>query len=65
DRATREAAPELAQAVVAAARERGLLLLTAGTFGNVIRFLAPLLIDDATLEKALVALRGAFEAALG
>ena len=64
DRATREAAPELAQAVVAAARERGLLLLTAGTFGNVVRFLAPLLIDDATLEKALAALRGAFEAAL-
>lgn len=64
DRGTREPAPEMAQAVVAAARERGLLLLTAGTFGNVIRFLAPLLIDDATLERALVALRGAFEEVL-
>ena len=64
DRGSREPAPELAQAVVAAARERGLLLLTAGTYSNVIRFLAPLLIDDATLENALGALRGAFSEAL-
>lgn len=64
DRASREPAPELAQAVVAAARDRGLLLLTAGMFGNVIRFLAPLQLDDATLERALGALRGAFSEAL-
>ena len=64
DRASREPAPELAQAIVVAARERGLLLLTAGAFGNVIRFLAPLLIDDAALQRALKALRGAFEEVL-
>lgn len=64
DLASREPAPELAQAVVAAARDRGLLLLTAGMFGNVIRFLAPLQLDDATLERALGALRGAFSEAL-
>lgn len=64
DRSSRAPAPELAQAVVAAARDRGLLLLTAGMYGNVIRFLAPLLIDDATLEEAVVALRGALGAAL-
>lgn len=64
DRASREPAPELAQAIVVAARERGLLLLTAGAFGNVIRFLAPLLIDDAALQRALKALRGAFEVVL-
>lgn len=63
-RASREPAPELAQAIVVAARERGLLLLTAGAFGNVIRFLAPLLIDDAALQRALKALRGAFEEVL-
>ncbi len=64
DRRTRVPAPELAQAVVTAARERGLLLMTAGAYNNVVRFLTPLVIDDATLERALVALRGAFETAL-
>ena len=62
DRGTRRPASDLAQAVVAAARERGLLLLTAGMHGNVIRFLAPLLIDDADLDPALDALHQAFAA---
>ncbi|GAA3450271.1 4-aminobutyrate--2-oxoglutarate transaminase [Dactylosporangium matsuzakiense] len=35
------------------AHEAGLLLLTCGTYGNVIRFLPPLVIDDATLHTAL------------
>jgi 4-aminobutyrate aminotransferase/(S)-3-amino-2-methylpropionate transaminase len=39
-------------AVIDAARERGLLLLKAGS-GNVIRFLVPLVIDDAELEHGL------------
>jgi 4-aminobutyrate aminotransferase/(S)-3-amino-2-methylpropionate transaminase len=38
--------------LVAAARERGLLLLTAGA-GNVIRILVPLVIDDRELDEAL------------
>ncbi len=64
DRATRRPAPELARAVLDEARDRGLLLLTAGMHGNVVRFLAPLLIDDAELEQGLTALRGALAAAL-
>ncbi|WP_426507817.1 4-aminobutyrate--2-oxoglutarate transaminase [Dactylosporangium sp. McL0621] len=35
------------------AHTAGLLLLTCGTYGNVIRFLPPLVIDDPTLERAL------------
>ena len=41
-----------AQRIVDAARERGLLLLKAGS-GNVIRFLPPLVISDADLERGL------------
>ncbi|MFI5914565.1 4-aminobutyrate--2-oxoglutarate transaminase [Dactylosporangium sp. NPDC051541] len=35
------------------AHEAGLLLLTCGTYSNVIRFLPPLVMDDATLHRAL------------
>ena len=34
-------------------RERGVLVLTAGPHGNIIRILAPLIIDDATLDRGL------------
>jgi 4-aminobutyrate aminotransferase/(S)-3-amino-2-methylpropionate transaminase len=49
-------APELAAATVAAARERGLLLLTCGLYGNVIRLLPPLTIGDGELGEGLDAL---------
>jgi 4-aminobutyrate aminotransferase / (S)-3-amino-2-methylpropionate transaminase / 5-aminovalerate transaminase len=45
--------PELASRVTAAARERGLVLLSCGIYGNVIRILVPLTIDDALLERGL------------
>lgn len=64
DRASRRPAPDLAQRVIAEARDRGLLLLSAGMHGNVIRFLAPLLIEDDVLDRGLDALRGALEATL-
>jgi 4-aminobutyrate aminotransferase/(S)-3-amino-2-methylpropionate transaminase len=48
-----EPAPDLAKAVTAAARERGLILLSCGIYGNVIRILVPLTIDDALLERGL------------
>ncbi|MCF1485703.1 MULTISPECIES: 4-aminobutyrate--2-oxoglutarate transaminase [Rhizobium/Agrobacterium group] len=35
------------------ALEKGLILLTCGVYGNVIRFLAPLTIDEKTFSKAL------------
>ncbi|MEV6928872.1 4-aminobutyrate--2-oxoglutarate transaminase [Dactylosporangium sp. NPDC051485] len=41
------------------AHEAGLLLLTCGTYGNVIRFLPPLVMDDPTLQRALTLLESA------
>jgi 4-aminobutyrate aminotransferase / (S)-3-amino-2-methylpropionate transaminase / 5-aminovalerate transaminase len=48
-----EPTPDLAKSVTAAARERGLVLLSCGIYGNVIRILVPLTIDDALLERGL------------
>jgi 4-aminobutyrate aminotransferase / (S)-3-amino-2-methylpropionate transaminase / 5-aminovalerate transaminase len=48
-----EPTPELASRVTAAARERGLVLLSCGLYGNVIRILAPLSISDAELAHGL------------
>jgi 4-aminobutyrate aminotransferase / (S)-3-amino-2-methylpropionate transaminase / 5-aminovalerate transaminase len=53
DRKTKEPAADLAKATTAAARERGLVLLSCGTFGNVIRVLVPLVISDEELDKGL------------
>jgi 4-aminobutyrate aminotransferase/(S)-3-amino-2-methylpropionate transaminase len=39
--------------VLASAAQRGLLLLSAGLYGNVIRMLMPLVITDAELEEGL------------
>jgi 4-aminobutyrate aminotransferase-like enzyme len=40
-----------------------LLLLTTGTFGNVIRVLVPLTVETAVLDEGLGVLEAAFEAA--
>ncbi|MFJ1303025.1 4-aminobutyrate--2-oxoglutarate transaminase [Pseudomonadota bacterium AL_CKDN230030165-1A_HGKHYDSX7] len=45
--------PEFTRRVQARALEKGLLLLTCGTDGNVIRFLFPLTITDALMDEAL------------
>ena len=52
-RSTKDPAPEVASAIVEAAAERGLLLLKAGIYSNVIRVLLPLVIADAELDEAL------------
>jgi 4-aminobutyrate aminotransferase / (S)-3-amino-2-methylpropionate transaminase / 5-aminovalerate transaminase len=39
--------------LLTAALERGLLLLSSGTYGNVVRVLAPLTIEDAVLDEGL------------
>jgi 4-aminobutyrate aminotransferase/(S)-3-amino-2-methylpropionate transaminase len=64
DRATKQPAPELTQAVLDAALQRGLLLLKAGVQGNAIRVLAPLVITDAELDEALAAWEDALESVL-
>ncbi len=48
-----EKTPDLASRVTSAARERGLVLLSCGMYGNVIRILVPLSIDDALLARGL------------
>jgi 4-aminobutyrate aminotransferase/(S)-3-amino-2-methylpropionate transaminase len=62
DRATKEPAPTETQAIIAAARDRGLLLLSAGTWGNVLRFLFPLTITDAEFDEGLGVLEEAAQA---
>lgn len=44
---------EFARTVQRKAMESGLILLTCGTYGNVIRFLFPLTIEDAVLDEGL------------
>jgi len=53
--------PETTKAVAAACHRRGLVVLTAGTYGNVLRFLPPLVIPDALLEEGLDLLGEAFD----
>ncbi|HET6643080.1 MAG TPA: aspartate aminotransferase family protein [Gaiellaceae bacterium] len=48
-----EQTPELATAVTTTAREKGLVLLSCGLYGNVIRILVPLVISDADLALGL------------
>ena len=43
--------PELAVAIKNVALSKGLILLTCGGFGNVIRFLAPLTIQDEVMAR--------------
>ena len=53
DRETKEPAAEEAKALTSFCYERGLILLSCGTFGNVIRLLMPFVITDEQLEKGL------------
>jgi 4-aminobutyrate aminotransferase/(S)-3-amino-2-methylpropionate transaminase len=53
DRAAKTPAPEETRAILAACHKRGLLILSAGTFGNVIRFLMPLVATDAQIEEGM------------
>ena len=64
DPIAKQPAPDLAGAVIAAALERGLILLKAGIAGNCIRVLAPLTIEDAVLQEALAVWEEALESAL-
>ena len=61
DRASKKPAKELTDQIIARAVERGLLLLRAGLYSNVIRTLVPLVITDAQLEEGLDILEGAID----
>ncbi|MGH7708809.1 MAG: aspartate aminotransferase family protein, partial [Vulcanimicrobiaceae bacterium] len=64
DRASRAPASEVARRLIVTARERGLLLLSAGNAGNVIRILVPLLVDEHELATGLDRLRDSCAVAL-
>ena len=59
---TLEPAPATAAAVAAACHKQGLIVLTCGTFGNVLRFLPPLVIGEDLLEEGLDIIENAFAA---
>lgn len=53
DRESRKPAKELTNAVARFCYEHGLITITAGTFGNIIRTLMPLVISDAELQEGM------------
>jgi len=61
DRDTKEAADKETARIVAVAREKGLIILRAGTHHNVVRTLMPLTIPDEQLEEGLDMLGAALQ----
>jgi 4-aminobutyrate aminotransferase/(S)-3-amino-2-methylpropionate transaminase len=53
DRETKEPATALTKQLIDLCREKGLLMISAGTHSNIIRPLMPLIIPDDQLEKGL------------
>ena len=53
DTASGEPAPQLTQALMKVANEKGLILLSCGTYGNVIRFLVPLTASDQIVRDGM------------
>lgn len=59
---SKEPNPELTKAVAAACLKEGVIILTCGTYGNVIRLLPPLVITDDLLNDGLEVLAAAIKA---
>ncbi|TLM85799.1 4-aminobutyrate--2-oxoglutarate transaminase [Pseudarthrobacter sp. NamE5] len=59
---SKEPNPELTKAVAAACLKEGVIILTCGTYGNVIRLLPPLVITDELLNDGLEVLAAAIKA---
>ena len=57
--------PDFANRVRAEAQKRNLILLTCGVYGNVIRFLAPITIEDDVFAEALDIVEASVDAAKG
>jgi 4-aminobutyrate aminotransferase/(S)-3-amino-2-methylpropionate transaminase len=62
NRETREPARRETEEIIRLACERGVLMIAAGTFGNVIRFLTPLTITNDELDEGLEVLSESFRA---
>ncbi len=66
DRDTKEPLDAATMSALArSALERGVIVLTAGTYGNVVRLLPPITIDDGLLDEGLDLLEEAFAATTG
>ncbi len=61
DRATREPAKSETSEIMALGTREGVILISAGTYGNILRFLPPLVISDAELEEGLDAVERCLE----
>jgi len=59
---TKEPDTDLTKKIAAAANAQGVVTLTAGTYGNVLRFLPPLVIGDDLLREGLDIIAEAFDA---
>jgi 4-aminobutyrate aminotransferase len=57
--------PDVVDAIVSEARDRGLIVLSTGTYGNVIRLLPPLNLSDADIDEALSKLDASIRTAAG
>lgn len=58
-KATREPADEETRQVAQYCYEHGLIMITAGTYSNVIRLLMPLVVTDAQMDEAMDVLESA------
>ena len=64
DKASKEPNAEIVKAIVQEAAQHGLMVENAGIYGNVIRFLAPLVMTDEQLEAGLTILENAIKACM-
>lgn len=64
NRETKEPHPALVKHIIGEGNNRGLLTLAAGLYGNILRFLMPLVITDEQLQEGLDILEEAIEASL-
>jgi 4-aminobutyrate aminotransferase/(S)-3-amino-2-methylpropionate transaminase len=61
DRKSKEPATALTKRLIETCREKGLLMISAGTHANVIRPLMPLVITDEQLDRGLLIIEESFE----
>lgn len=59
DRETRVPAKEETEAIVRECYQKGVILISAGTYGNIIRLLLPLVVTDEQLDEGLAVIEGA------
>ena len=65
DPKTQEPDPEAVDQVRKVCQEQGLILISCGTYGNVLRFIPPLVVTESQMRQALRTLEGAFAQVLG